>query len=109
MITDAKAATAAWTESTEVKAEKRDEQDDDEQVVVIRDAECEDEEDLDDKEDDGEVVWDPEWDGERRAEAWAAQDRLAVAVANACTAALLQTRGYEAQEMDRGDQACTLR
>jgi hypothetical protein len=111
-VADAKAATKASTESAEVEVEQNDEQEDgkgdevaeeegdeedEEEVIVIRDAKYEDEEDVDDDEE--EVVWHADWDEERKAEAWAAQDRLEAAAADA-SASTLQTRREEAEEAD---------
>jgi hypothetical protein len=109
-VADAKAATKASTESAEMEveqtdgqedgkgdevAEEEDDEEDEEEAVVIRDAKCEDEEDVDDDEEE-EVVWHADWDEERKAEAWAAQDRLAAAAADA-SASTLQTRSEEAE------------
>jgi hypothetical protein len=78
---DAKATTRASTENAEMEVEQADEHMED------------------DDEDDGEVVWDPDWDEERKAEAWAAQDRLAAAAAGA-SASSPQTRGEKSEETD---------
>lgn len=81
------------------EGDEEDEEDDDEEVVQIRAAtyeeEEEEEEDVND-DDEGEVVWHADWDDERKAEAWAAQDRLAAAAANA-SASAPQTRGDEGE------------
>ena len=72
--------------------EDEDEEDVEEPVVVIRDVEYEGEEDPDD-EDEEEVLWDPDWDDELKAEAWAAQDRLVAAAAADASTSALQTTG----------------
>lgn len=114
-VADAKAATAASTGNAKVEVEQGDErmesdeeseeeggeegeEEDEEEVVQIRDAQYEDEESLD-NEGEGEIGWDPDWDEERKSAAWAAQDHLAAAAANASTSAL-QTRGHEAERTD---------
>ncbi|KAM0701991.1 hypothetical protein Q7P35_010901 [Cladosporium inversicolor] len=111
---DAKAATTASTGSGDVEVEQDGEQDgeeDDEEeeeeeedkgIVEIRGAQYEDEEDTDD-EDEGEVVWHADWDDERKAEAWAAQDRLAVAAAGEGDATVTSALSQQTDEDDEGD------
>lgn len=52
-------------------------------------------------EDEGELVWDPDWDEARKAEAWAKQDRPSAAAAgegDLTAASALQTKGEEAED-----------
>ena len=56
-----------------------------------------------DDEDEGELVWDPDWDEETKAAAIAKQDGLAAAAAgegDATAASAPQTRGEKAEEAD---------